>query len=211
MAKILILGAAGQIARHVITKLADRADTQMTLFLRDAAKLGQPVPDNGQVVEGDVLDAAQLQQAMAGQDVVYANLAGEVDQQALRIIAAMDKEAVTRLIFVTSLGIYDEVPGKFGAWNRREIGSYLPPYRRAADAIEASDLDYAILRPAWLTDAREDIYETTRRDQPFKGTEVARQAVAALVVDLLTSDRSLGRQNLGVSKPGTDGDKPAFM
>jgi NAD(P)H-binding len=28
-----------------------------------------------------------------------------------------------RLIFVTSLGIYDEVPGRFGEWNRRQIGA----------------------------------------------------------------------------------------
>jgi hypothetical protein len=27
-----------------------------------------------------------------------------------------------------SLGIDDEVPGKFGAWNRRNIGPYLPPF-----------------------------------------------------------------------------------
>jgi hypothetical protein len=43
-------------------------------------------------------------------------------------------------------GIYDEVPGKFGAWNRENIGPYLPPFRKAADLIEASSLDYTIPR-----------------------------------------------------------------
>ena len=71
-----------------------------------------------------------------------------------------------RLLFVASLGIYDEVPGKFGEWNRHEIGAYLPPFRRAADAIEASGLDYTILRPAWLTDEDEVDYETTERNEP---------------------------------------------
>ncbi|EEW59197.1 NmrA family protein [Ruegeria sp. TrichCH4B] len=210
MAKVLILGAGGQIAQHVITKLSDRADADMTLYLREGANLGRSLPGNARIIEGDVLDAVQLRQAMTEQDVVYANLSGAVDQQAREIIDAMEKEGVERLIFVTSLGIYDEIPGKFGAWNREQIGKYLPPYRRAADAIEASNLDYAILRPAWLTDSDEDVYETTSRDQPFKGTEVARQAVAALIVDLLNQDRPLGRRNLGVSKPGTDGDKPTF-
>jgi uncharacterized protein YbjT (DUF2867 family) len=78
------------------------------------------------------------------------------------------------LIFVTSLGIYDELPGKFGQWNRREIGPYLPPFRRAADAIEVSGLDYTILRPAWLTDDDEMDYEITEKGEPFKGTEVSR-------------------------------------
>ena len=118
--------------------------------------------------------------------------------------------SVTRLIFIASLGIYDEVPGKFGEWNRHEIGSYLPPFRRAADAIEASALDYTILRPAWLTDADEITYETTGRHEPFKGTEVSRKSVAALVVECIRDPKSFSHKNLGVNKPNTDGDKPAF-
>jgi len=91
-----------------------------------------------------------------------------------------------------------------------EIGSYLPPFRKAADAIEASALDYTILRPAWLTDADEVIYETTGRHEHFKGTEVSRKSVAALVVEYIRDPKNLSHKNLGVNKPNTDGDKPAF-
>jgi hypothetical protein len=42
---------------------------------------------------------------------------------------------------------------------------------RAATLFRDS-LDYTILRPAWLTDADEVAYEITRREEPFKGTEV---------------------------------------
>lgn len=52
------------------------------------------------------------------------------------MIAAMKACDVKRLIFVLSLGIYDEVPGKFGEWNNAVIGEPLKPFRRAADAIE---------------------------------------------------------------------------
>jgi len=85
------------------------------------------------------------------------------------------------------------------------------PYRKAADLIEASTLDYAILRPAWLTDEDEVDFETTERNEPFHGTEVSRKSVAALVVELALSGTPLGSRNLGVNKPNTDGDKPAFM
>jgi hypothetical protein len=51
---------------------------------------------------------------------------------------------------VLALGIYDEVSGKFGGWNNPTIGEDLKPFRRAADAINASKLDFTILRPAWL-------------------------------------------------------------
>ena len=211
MTKILILGASGQIARHVVDMLAGRSDADMTLFLRNAKRLGRDVPANARVIEGDVLDAAKLTEAVAGQDVVYANLAGDVDAQAEAIIAAMQASSVRKLIFVTTLGIYDEVPGKFGEWNNREIGEDFPPYRKAADLIEASGLDYAVLRPAWLTDADEIDFETTERNEPFKGTEVARKSVAAVVVQLIEAPGALGNRNIGINKPGSDGDKPAFM
>jgi hypothetical protein len=85
----------------------------------------------------------------------------------------MEEARVKRLIFITTLGIYDEVPGKFGKRNNREIGAYLGPYREAADLIEASDLHYTIVRPAWLTDYDEVASETTEKGEPFKGTEVS--------------------------------------
>lgn len=212
MKKVLVLGASGQIARGVIEMLADKKDVELTLFLRHPKRLKDDAPKNSQVVQGDVLNNAQLNRAMAGQDIVYANLSGvDIDAQAANIVKAMDAAGVKKLIFVTSLGIYDEVPGKFGAWNRRQIAAYLPPFRRAADAIEASELDYTILRPAWLTDNSEVDYETTERHEPFKGTEVSRKSVAALIAKIIASPKLFSRGNLGVNKPNTDGDKPAFM
>jgi len=210
MTKLLILGASGQIARWVVDMLADQGDAELTLYLRKASKLGRPVPGNARVVEGDVLDAPLLAEAMAGQDLVYANLSGNVDAQAAAIVEAMKGAAVERIVFVTSLGIYDEVPGEFGEWNRREIGRYLPPYRRAADLIKASGLDYTILRPAWLTDADEVDFEVTDYGNPFKGTIVSRKSVAALVADIARTPSLHSRSNIGIDKPGSDGDRPAF-
>lgn len=157
MQKVLVLGGGGQIAHWVIEMLAGNKDTQLTLYLRHAGKLKGKTAPNARIVEGDVLDCKALDPAVAGQDVVYANLTGDdLEKQAKSIIGSMNKAAIKRLIFIASLGIYDEIPGKFGDWNRREIGPYLPPFRKAADLIEASGLDYTILRPAWLTDSDEN-------------------------------------------------------
>jgi uncharacterized protein YbjT (DUF2867 family) len=59
------------------------------------------------------------------------------------------------------------------AWQVRrvephQIGSTLGPYRAAADAIEASDLKYTILRPAWVTDRDEIDFEVALKGEPFK-------------------------------------------
>jgi len=210
MKNVLILGAAGQIAQWAVRLLANRDDVQMTLFVRDSKKLKR-VPRNARVIEGDVMDADALATAIQNQDVVYANLAGDVDEQADRYVAAMEAAEVKRLVAINSLGIYDEVPGAFGEWNRKEIGAYLPPYRRAADTIEASSLDYTVIRAAWLQDEDEIDYATTARGEPFEGTEVSRKSVAAAVVAIVEEPSRWSRANIGLHKPGTAGSKPAFM
>lgn len=212
MKNVLVLGASGQIAQWAVAALADRDDIALTLFLRNPKKLAGNEPANSRVVIGSVLDKPLLRQIVAGQDIVYANLTGEdLDVQARSIIAAMQTAGVRRLIFVLSLGIYDEVPGKFGKWNNRIIGEDLKPFRRAADAIEASGLDYTIVRPAWLMDEDEVDYELTARDEPFKGTVVSRKSVADLIVKMIEEPQLHTRGNVGMNKPNTDGDKPYFM
>lgn len=208
---VLILGAGGQIARWVIRDLEGRGAVKQTLFLRHARKLHDKAPANARVVEGDVLDKKALAEAMTGQGLVYANLTGEdLDEQAKAVIDAMHAAGVKRLIFIASLGIYGELPAKFQKWNKAMIGEDLKPFRRAADAIEASDLDYTILRPAWLQDEDEVEYEITEKGETFKGTEVSRRSVADLIGKIITEPSLHTRANVGVDKPGTEGDKPSF-
>lgn len=212
MKNILILGASGQIAQWVVKALADRPDIALTLLVRNPKRLTGKEPGNSKVMIGNVLDKKVLNQAAAGQDVVYANLAGEdLDKQAQAVIAAMKVAGVKRLIFVLALGIYDEVPGKFGEWNNGIIGEDLKPFRRAADAIEASGLQYTIVRPAWLTDEDEVDYELTPKGEPFKGTVVSRKSVGDLIAKVIANPELHVGGDLGVNKPNTDGDKPYFM
>jgi uncharacterized protein YbjT (DUF2867 family) len=196
MMKILILGANGQIARVATGLFLDRTDARLTLYLRNAHRLN--FSNHGhrvRVVEGDVLDDKALETAMAGQDVIYANLAGDMEQQARHIVASMQKTDVKRLIFISSMGIYDEVPGE-------HHGSILDPYRKSARLIEASELDYTILRPAWLSDRDEIAYGTTQKGEPFKNPseQVSRKSVADLVVKLATTPGLQIRSSLGVHK-----------
>ncbi|WP_028206036.1 SDR family oxidoreductase [Paraburkholderia nodosa] len=212
MKNVLILGASGQIARWVSQVLAQRSDTAMTLFLRNPKKLSGMEPANSKLVIGSALDRKLLEQAMSDQDIVYANLTGDdIDVQARSVVAAMRAAGVKRLVFVLSLGIYDEVPGKFGEWNNATIGEDLKPFARAAEVIEDSGLDYTIVRPAWLTDEDEVDYELTGRHELFKGTVVSRRSVADLIAKIVESPQLHRGESLGVNKPNTDGEKPYFM
>lgn len=207
MKNVLVIGASSRIAQWADQMLAQADDINLTLFLRHPAKLPANLKDE-KIIVGDATKLADVAAAVKGQDIVYASLAGEVKKAAQTIVTAMDQQGVQRLIWTSSLGIYNEIPGEFGRWNQQVLGGYYHHYRQAADVIEDSDLDYTIIRPAWLTDLNEVDYETTHRNDPFKGTEVSRKSVASLVVSLIDDPSKAVRDSLGVDKPGTDGDRP---
>jgi uncharacterized protein YbjT (DUF2867 family) len=195
LSNVLILGANGQVARLAIDLFLKETDAQLTLYLRNSSRLRNIDSNRARVIEGDVLDVEKLKEAMIGQDVVYANLTGNLEQMAKNIVEAMDATGVKRLIWISSMGIYDEVPGE-------KYGNILDPYRKSAEIIEASDLDYTILRPAWFTNKDEIDYETTQKGEPFKGSVVSRKSVAELVVKLAESPELEVRRSLGVNYGG---------
>jgi uncharacterized protein YbjT (DUF2867 family) len=209
--KVTILGANGQIARIVEKFVLADSNMDATLFLRNSKRLAD-LADQATIEDGDAADSAQVEKAAKGADVVYANLSGDnIKLQAQAIVEALHNDRVKRLIWVSSLGIYDEVPGKFGEWNKQTLGSYLTNYAAAAKVIEDSDLDYTIIRPAWLTNKDEVDYEKTKKGEDFKGTEVSRKSVAAYIYHLLKNPNEDVRESIGLDKPGTDGDKPSWL
>lgn len=147
MKNVLVIGASSQIAQWADKALAKNPDINLTLFLRHPNKLSADLQQERQIV-GDATDLDDVRNAVKGMDIVYASLAGEVKKAAETIVKAMDLEGGKRLIWTSSLGIYNEIPGEFGRWNQQVLGGYYHRYRLAADVVEGSDLDYTIIRPA---------------------------------------------------------------
>lgn len=207
--KVLILGANGKIARLAEEQLSNEQVNQR-LFLRNATRI-TPNPFQ-EIVEGDATNVADLTAALNGVDIVYANLAGStIEEQAKTVVQAMDQAQVKRLVWISTLGIYDEVPGNYGKWNHQMLdGGYLETYSAEAKVIEQSDLVYTIIRPAWLSDKDEVAYELTQKGEAFKGTEVSRKSIADLVTKIILEPANHRHESLGVNKPNTDGDKPEW-
>ena len=193
MTRVLILGANGQLARNTTALFLQRTDAELTLYLRRSSRLQNPDPKRVKIVEGDVLDAAALRAAMPGRDVVYANLSGAMVQQAQAIVSAMRARGLKRLIFISSMGIYGEVPGE-------KYRSVLDPYRDSAAVIEASDLDWTILRPGWFTHDEGIDYRVTQKGEPFRGHDVSLNSLSDLIVKLALSPTQDVRCSLGVSR-----------
>lgn len=192
MKKVIILGASGSLAKEVIEKLKTEEDIQLTLFLRNKNRLRNNDVSGYTVIEGNVLDFTSLRDAVQGQDIVYANLAGDLGKMAENIVKAMNETGVKKLIFISSIEIYNE-----------PVRTALKPYRAAADIIEASDLDYTILRPTWFTNSDEVDYEITHKGEPEKGSVISRKSIAAFVSEIINNPDKYKRQNLGINKPNS--------
>ena len=208
MTTIAVLGANGRIARIAEDMLLAHDDIELTLFIHTEDELGADIKDNPRVtvVKGDAKNPDDVLNAINGADEVYANLAATQDSSAdiipmaKAVVDMMDKAGIKRLVWISSLG----------TWNANILGDYLVNYRKAVDVIEASDLDYTIIRPAWLTDKDEVDFEITEKGELFRGTEVSRKSVASEVVELLLDPDKEVRTSIGLDKPGTDGDKPEW-
>lgn len=210
MTRVLILGANGAVSKAAINSFLENTSYTLRLFLRDANRLPDYVSDRIRVREGDATNFEDVNHAMEDVDIVFASLSGELDKEASNIVKAMEQNKVDRLIFVAALGIYNEVPGEFGQWVDEQIRDYLPVYRKAADIIENSNINYTILRPAWLTDTNEIDYEITHKTDQFKGTEVSRKSVAAVAVNIAKNPKLYLKDNIGISKPNTNFNKPRW-
>ncbi|BBQ51861.1 SDR family oxidoreductase [Aeromonas jandaei] len=153
-----------------------------------------------EVIEGDALDPAAVQQAcaLAGQDAHVVSTLGSfrqttpVDYQGNRhVIDAMEQAGLKRLLLVTSLGCGD-------SWQ------YLPQRARAAFGhevrlkslaecwLQTSALTWTILRPAGLQDGDATGRATLSQDKEVHGL-VRRADVAAQGLRLLADETAVGQ------------------
>jgi uncharacterized protein YbjT (DUF2867 family) len=187
--KVLVIGAGGSLARYVIDTLKKVKGIHLTLLDRDRGRIGNDTT-GCTVIEADVMDYDKLRDAVSGQDIVYINLAGDLEAMGKNIVRAMKETGVSRVIAISSIGIY-QLPLK----------PVLIPYRKLADVIENSGLDYTILRPQWFTDADEVDYLLSRKGQPETGSSVSRKSIAAFIAGVVAHPGSYIKENLSIGKP----------
>lgn len=189
MKKVLVIGASGSLAKYVIDTLQNVPNVHLTLLARNKSKIVNDTV-NCTVVEADVMDYDKLRTAVRGQDIVYINLAGDLEKMTLNIVKAMQETNVKRVIAISSIGIY-ETPLK----------PVLIPYRKLADILESSNLDYTILRPDWFTYDNEVSFTITHKGEPEIGSAISRKSIAAFIATLIQNPDLYKRENLGISKP----------
>ena len=162
------------------------------MFLRNKSRLHNRNLSSATIVEGDVMDYNVLKEAIKNQELVYVNLAGNLEEMTKNIVKAMQETGVKRIIAISSIGIY-----------KTPLQSVLVPYRKLADVIESSGLEYTILRPDWFTNSNEVDYAITKKGEPEKGTAISRKSIAAFIATIVDNPEKWKNENLGISKPNS--------
>lgn len=208
----MILGAAGQIGEIATDYLLEQTDHDLVLYGRNVSKiLTDKKSDRVSLVDGVFEETNKIAKNLTDVDAVYINYVAE-DELIEPLVATLEENGVERFIVASVPDLYEEVTGKFQDWYRENTGiMWTSPIRKAADIIEASHLDYVILRITWLYNEEDNkSLHVTEKGEPFVEAQVTRQAVAQFIVDLLTGKEDYHRANLGLGEPNTEFTKPSF-
>lgn len=187
MKNVLILGATGGIGHWVAEFLKEYPDFHQTVYVRNRQKLDSSIADIATVIDGDMTDVSGLEKAMVGQEIVVAALSGDWLGHAKAIVAAAKKTGVSRLVWVTGLGIHREVPGETGKILEYYVNRF-PEYIEAADTIAASGIPYTLVRAANLMNGTNQTYYVQHEGEPVHAETVDRCAVAKYIVDHMITD-----------------------
>lgn len=162
--KILIVGATRGIGKQLLEQALAAGHT-VTALARNPQTLGTQ-HERLKLLQGDILDPASVAAAMAGQDAVCCTIGVKTpwEQMAVfsqgtkNLLQAMKKTGVKRLICVTGIGagnskghggfLYDSILFPL------LLKSVYADKDRQEALIEASDAEWTIVRPGFLTNGR---------------------------------------------------------
>lgn len=211
---VIILGATGQISSYSIERLLNETTVQLTLYGHHVTQRITVIDDQREhLVDGDILDEATLNQAMVGQDFVFLNTPTAEAMNATA--AAMKKAGIRRLVISGTIGLYNEVGGKFGEWGKSMM-AYFTNRQPERDAIAALDqdnaIDYTYVRMSMLyNNAAKTDYTLVPFGTPVTGAQVSRQAVAHFITDMVKAPTTHQNENVAIIETGSENlAKPSF-
>ena len=198
MMKVVLFGASGKTGKYILRKVGLLKDVELTLFVRTPSKLDGMDLTNIKVIQGDALNAKDVKKAMEGQDILLGSLEGDVLTMARNIVAALKETSVKRIVWITGMGIHNEISGIRG----KMLGIYAktrPDYIVAADTIAASDAVTTLLRCPGIQDGENEEYYLTKEGEQPRKKNIDRAGIAKCMEDMIL-DKSLGiNDSLGIT------------
>lgn len=197
--KILLLGATGRTGR-LLAKQALFEGHEVTALARDPARM-TVVHSRLRVIQGDVLDAASIDRAIAGHDVVLSALGfpawrpPPVLSQGMRnVLDAMERHRMRRIVVLSAAGALREdagfVVGNLGiGLFRRLLPGVYAEHRKMLQEIQERDLDWIAVRAVLLTNRpKRSRYRVANEGIPRWGFRISRGDVAEFMIRQLTGE-----------------------
>jgi putative NADH-flavin reductase len=202
--KLAIFGASGRTGIPLVEQ-ALKAGHEVTAFVRDPAKL--PVQhERLRAVQGDVQDAARVEEAVKGQDAVLMVLGHTkssskdvLTKATENVLAAMKKHGVKRIINLTGAGVADpaDQPKLFNrvmsVLLKLMAGDLLADSERQGNLIKQSGLDWIIVRVPVLNEGPHTGNIKVGYVGQGTGTRISRADVADWMLRQIDSNTYLGR------------------
>lgn len=154
MAVVLVAGGTGFIGSHIVRQLI-RQGHRVIVMSRNPDRSRNSVPAGAEIRQGDLADAASLDRALAGVEVVVAAVQFpnhpvekpskgytyiQVDGEGTsRLVAAAKKNGVKRFIYLSGAGTRE---GQSKPWFIAKL--------MAEKAIRESGISYTIFQPSWV-------------------------------------------------------------
>ena len=193
---IAILGATGKFGRTFTAKLLTNPEYNLTLLSKSAGNSFE----NNHRIEAKNIDATNqkdLKKALEDIDIVYCAISG-VD---LPVIARNLVEInPKRLIFMSVVGIYNELEDGNGSEFNVENETEQIPNRNSVYIIENSDLNYTILRSGYLMFGDESDYVITKKGEAPKGYCTTIKSVEKVASEIIENPKLYLRESISITK-----------
>jgi putative NADH-flavin reductase len=153
MMKITLIGSTGRTGKHVLTQGICRGH-ELSAFTRCPQELAS-IKGLKDVIYGDALNSEDVIKALTGQDAVISAVGNS--RIAIQLIAAMQATGGRRLVMTSSRSVVATHPCLPVTLAWLIFHEAYADLARAEGMLEASGLDWSIVRATMLT------------DQPFTG------------------------------------------
>ena len=196
---IALFGATGGTGREIVRQ-AIEAGHEITALVRDTSKIKNK-DDRLYMVIGDVLDINKVEETIAATDAVICTLGSTsnnpddvVSQGTQNIVQAMQKQGLSRLVVVSSMGVGDsieQVSLSFKMLTKTVMRKAIEDKERQEAIVENSGLEWIIVRPSGLSNGPQTGSYQTGADPNIEANQISRADVAEFVLQQLTDDTFL--------------------
>lgn len=196
MMNIAVLGATGKFGRLFVAKLLSSPNYQITAISKSA----ESIYENNHRVTAKSLDATNqkdLKKALENQDIVFCAVSGPDQVVIARNLVELN---VKRLIFMSVVGIYNELTEGNGDEFNLDNEAEQRIHRNAVDIIEDSSLDYTIFRPGYLLYNDDEDYVITKKGEDAKGYVSNVKSIEKVALDIIKKPELYCRESIAITK-----------